>query len=465
MLKKWKFVLFVIIFLAFIPDKNIVKDEFPLFRVVIDPGHGGVLIKDKKNHGDRFDIISGEYLDYYADGASYKGIHEHKIVYSIAAKVNALLSNCSKDGDFEKFKKVLMKYTNGNIKRIYIETIISREESISADSIQGVDDPNANYRLYDFPGPKGKMQKGRISKINQYKPHLVVSLHLARSAPPDYKGMNGIIIPPYNVLKKGLVMLQTGDHPVSLGLPPLQGRGMEEGNFAAVNNILNSWFRDFKKTPPKFAFLKDVSYHFTSYGMNKDYSINTDDFKGYKYNMVTWRYSDKPGWNLIAEKRPVNSRYSSDYKTFKEEGDFWDREQSLYEEYRRGTSFKDFGGDNYFATYEIIKYILLSLNKDGSSHKDKIPGKAYISTWSMPMLINAISAYIELGYLDRKWDREILLYKQDKIAEGVAVGIYSLLAGLENINGNYKNKPTGKCIDLKKYDITKEKSYFDIVVE
>jgi len=447
MLKKWVLVLFVIIFLAFIPDKNIVKDEFPSFRVVIDPGHGGVLIKDKKKHGDRFDMLSGEYLDYYADGASYKNIHEHKIVYSIAVKVNDLLSNCSKDGDFEKFKKILMKYTDGNIKKIYIETILSRDESISGDSVQELDDPNANYRLYDFPDTKGKMQKGRISKINQYKPHLVVSLHLARSAPPDYKGMNGIIVPPYNVLKKGLVMLQTGDHPALSG----------------ATQILNSWFRDFKKTPPKFAFLKDVSYHFTSYGMKKDYSINTDDFKGYKYNMVTWRYRDRPKWHLTAEKHPADSRYSSDYKTFKEEGDFWEREQSLYEEYRRGTGFKDFGGDNYFATYEIIKYTLLSLNKAGNSHKDKIPGKPYISTWSMPMLINAISAYIELGYLDRKWDREILLYQQDKIAEGVAVGIYSLLAGIENIKGNYKNKPAGKCIDLKKYNITKDKNYFDIV--
>jgi hypothetical protein len=261
--------------------------------------------------------------------------------------------------------------------------------------------------------------------------------------------MNGIIAPPYNVLKKGFSMLQTGETSKNIN----------------DNNILSSWFREYKKTSYKFVFFKDVSYYFTSYGMKKDYSIDIDDFKGYKYNMVTWKYSDKPKWNLIAEKHPADSKYSSDYKTFKEEGDFWVREQSVYEEYRRGTSFADFGGDNYFATYEIIKYILLSLNKDGSKHKDKIPGKPYVSTWSIPLLINAISAYIELGYLDRKWDREILLYKQDKIAEGVAVGIYSLLAGIENIEGNYKNKPTGKFIDLKKYDITKEKNYFNTVAE
>jgi hypothetical protein len=261
--------------------------------------------------------------------------------------------------------------------------------------------------------------------------------------------MNGIIAPPYSVLKNGFTILQA----------------KETSKKINDNNKLGSWFREHKGVPYKFAFFKDVSFYFTSYGMKKDYRINTDDFKGYKYNMVTWRYSDKPKWNLIAEKHPADSKYSSDYKTFKEEGDFWEREQSVYEGYRRGTSFKNFGGDNYFATYEIIKYILLSLNKSGINHKDKIPGKPYISTWSVPMLINAISAYIELGYLDRKWDRETLLYKQNQIAEGVAVGIYSLLAGIENIPGKYKNKPTGKFIDLKKYDITKDKSYFDIVAE
>jgi len=81
------------------------------------------------------------------------------------------------------------------------------------------------------------------------------------------------------------------------------------------------------------------------------------------------------------------------------------------------------------------------------------------------MLVNAISAYIELGYLNRKWDREMLLNRQDQIAEGVAVGVYSLFAGLENVKGNFKSKPSGKSIDLERYNITQEKSYFDIVTE
>ena len=449
MRKKRILILFILALLAFIPDKNIQENEFPLYRVVIDPGHGGVFLSDRKKHGDRFDMITAEYLSDFAEGANYKGIYENKIVYDIALKTIHLLSYCSKDGNFEQFEKILKKYTDGPIKKIYIETIISRVESLTEEIIKKSNDPNADYRLYDFPGPDGDMIKGRISKINEYNPHLVVSLHLAKSAPPDYKGMNGIIVPPYNVLKKGLLRLQSDDTERSLN---------DKG-------ILRSWFRESDSVSDRYAFYKDCAQYFTSYGIKKNYKTDYKDYTGYKYNMVTWKYRDGSFWDMEAEKHPVNTRYSSDYKSFKEEGSFREREKSVYEEYRRGSGFSDFGGDNYFATYEIIKYVLFSLNQSGVSNSDKVPGKSFISTWSVPLLINAISAYIELGYLDRKWDRGVLLYRQDEIAEGVAVGVYSLLAGITNIKGKFKSKPSGKLIDLDKYNITKEKSYFDIVTE
>jgi len=443
------YILLIVSLLAFIPENNIQENEFPVFRVVIDPGHGGVLLKDKKKHGDKFDIISAEYLDYFAEGAIYKDIYEHEIVYSIALKAIQLLSYCSKDGDYQQFKKILKKYTSGPVKKIYIETLLSRGEPIDKHEIKKKDDPNAEFRLYDFPGPDGDMKMGRISKINEYKPHLVVSLHLAKSASSDYKGMNGIIVPPYNVLKKGLLRLQCDDILKDLN----------------DNSILSSWFRQSNSISSRYAFYDDSARYFTTYGLTKDYKINHDDYNGYKYNMVTWRYRDKACWEVEAVKHLSNSKYSSDYKTFREEGSFWEREKSIYEEYRRGSSFENFGGDNYFATYEIIKFVLYSLNEAGVSHRDKIPGKPYISTWSVPMLINAISAYIELGYLDRKWDREVLLYRQDEIAEGVAVGIYSLFTGIDHIHGKFKHKPSGKSIDLKRYSITKDESYFDIVMD
>ena len=443
------FILFILTLVAFIPDNNIQENEFPLFRVVIDPGHGGVFLDNRNIHGDKFDMITAKYLNDFAPGAEYKGIYEKEVVYSIALKTINLLSYCSKEGNFEEFKKILKKYTDSSIKKIYIQTIISRRESITKNEAIKSVDPNADYRLYDFPGPDGDMVKGRISKMNDFKPHLVVSLHLAASAPSDYLGMNGIIAPPYNVLKKGLLRLQSNETERTLN----------------DNDILRSWFRISDKVSARYVFFEDSAQYFTSFGITKNYKTDYNDFNGYKYNMVTWRYSDKPLWDLEAEKHPSNTRYASDFNSFREEGSFWEREKSVFEEYRRGTGFNDFGGDNYHATYEIIKYILLSVKESGVSHKDKVPGKPFISTWSVPMLVNAISAYIELGYLDRKWDRDILLSRQDQIAEGVAVGIYSLLAGVDNVKGKFKSKPSGKSIDLERYKITPEKSYFDIVTE
>jgi N-acetylmuramoyl-L-alanine amidase len=449
MIKKKLFIFFILVLLAFIPDRHIEENEFPLYRVVIDPGHGGAFLFDKKKHGDKFDMIMAEYLDHYAEGAVYKGIYEHKLMYNIALRTIDLLSYCSKDGDFEKFKTILKKYTEGTIKKIYIDTLISRENSLTEDQIKKSDDPNAPYRLYDFPDSKGNMIKGRISKINEFRPHLVVSLHCAQTAPPEYNGMNGIIVPPYNVLKKGFLRLQTEETWKNLN----------------DNKILQSWFRKSNRKTYKYYYYKDCAQYFTAWGITKNYQLDTTDYYGYKYNMVTWKYCDKPYWDLEAEKHADYTKYSLNFNTFRENGDFWDREKSVYEEYRRGSGFRDFGGDNYFATYEIIRYILMSLNSSSPNPKSKVPGRPYISTWSVPLLINAISTYIELGYLDRKWDREILLNRQAEIAEGVAVGVYSLLAGIDLNKTRFRHKPSGKAIDFDKYRITNEKTYFDIVSE
>lgn len=447
--KKVASIFFLMAILAFTPEK-IEQYEFPVYRVVIDPGHGGVFIDNKQKHGDKFDLVTGKYIDYFAEGAGLHGMYERDIVFSISKRVLLLMDMCAPDGDFDQFRKILAKYTDRNVSRIYIETMISRDDSIPFEQAGKEEDPNAPYRLYDYPpaGADREMEKGRISKINGFKPHLVVSLHLANSAPPDYDGMNGIIVPPYNVLKKGFTILQKG------------GRGN-------INDygILKSWFKESKSIPYRLAYLKDCSQYFTGYSLKKNYSTDYRDFNGYKYNMVSWIYSDPPGWHISARDHKPYTRYSDDFMSFREEGNFWEREKSIYETYRRGDGFRNFGGDNYFATYEIIKYILNSLDLRGVNGKTKIPGKPYVSTWSIPNLVNAISAYIELGYLDRKWDRDVLINRQDEIAEGVAVGIYSLLAGLGEVKGDFRHKPAGEKLDLQKYNMPDRRSYFDIVTE
>ncbi len=446
--RKGLFAFLLMVLLAFIPSSRIKQDGIPVYRVVIDPGHGGFFHKDKARHGDKYDTISGKYLAFFAEGANYRNIYEHELVYSIAVRVIKKLSYCSEDGDFIKFKKILARFSGAKPGRIYIETMISRGPSLTDEQKQSESDPNAPYRLYDYPDSDGEMVRGRISKINAFKPHLVVSLHMAESAPPDYLGMNGIIIPPYNVLKAGFNKLKKGNAKRS-GVPV----------------IVNSWFQESKHYPKKYYYFKDVSRYFTGYGLTPRYKPDYNDFKGYKYNMVDWVYHDNKGWEAAAKEKKDDSCYSINYKTFCEEGRFREREKSVYEEYRRGASLTNYGGDNYYATYELIRYILYSLKLNGVEGKTKIPGKPFVSTWSVPLLVNAVCAYIELGYFDRKWDRDVLLHRQEEISDGIAAGIYSLLAGVDDLNGNFRYKPEGKCIDLEKYKVTYDKSYFDIVTD
>ena len=83
----------------------------------------------------------------------------------------------------------------------------------------------------------------------------------------------------------------------------------------------------------------------------------------------------------------------------------------------------------------------------------------------MPLHVNAISAFIELGYLNRSRDRFILTKKQDEIAEGIAIGIFSLLSGLDLKDKKYKYTPRGKGIDFYKYRISGDETYFDAVTD
>jgi hypothetical protein len=122
-----------------------------------------------------------------------------------------------------------------------------------------------------------------------------------------------------------------------------------------------------------------------------------------------------------------------------------------------------FGGDNAYASYEIIRYILYSLKKNAGRGDDLTQGKPYVSIWTLPVYLNAINAYFELGYLRRKADRKIFLENQNEIAEGIAVGVYSLLAGIDIHKDDFTHTPKGKRIDLERYDVSSEKSYFDAV--
>lgn len=442
-------ILIIFLIFLFLPS-FIVKYEFPVYRVVLDPGHGGRQMLPRSEHGDRYDKVTERYLDTYRPGASYGGrLHEHLIVFSIAEKVENLLSHCSPEGDFGKFYEILKKYTDEEVPRIYIQTKMSRDPSLTDKEAKTLEDPNALYRLFDYPDENGKIQPGRISRINAFKPHMVLSLHAAHSAPRDYKGMTPVLAPSYDFMYKGLQYLR------------------KEHNDRTFfhNSPERDWFTQDTSRSHFQWFLSDTSLYFTGFPLNRDLSVNTNNFRGYRHNMIQWSYADDPGWHKTASKHPDNTRYSSDYNTFKPVGKFWEREQNKFEKQKRSGGIEGSGGDNAFSSYEIIRYIMYALDMHDIKHPNQKPGKPFICIWTLPIHLNAINPFIELGYLARKNDRYLLTEKQDEIAEGIAVGIYSLFAGLKVGNEDFQYKPKGDKIDIEKYTISKDKTYFDVVTD
>ena len=417
-----------------------------MYRVVIDPGHGGISLDPISIHGDRYDPISKRYLSKFVSGAKWRKYEERKIAYSIAKKVMRYLNYCSEDGDFSKFIKIIRKFSHKPYKRIFIKSRLSRPKSLSKKDSKLLKDPNAPYRLFDYP--KGdQIIAGRISRINQFHPHMVVSIHLAKSGPKSYQGMSAVVLAPPRLLKLGLKYLR---------------KDICNNSFFHKDK-LDHWFIENLTRGPFNWFLNDCSLYFTSYPLHRNRTMNHNKFRGYRYNMVKWSYADGWNWDLRAALHSRFSQYSDDYNSFVLKGNFWERENGKYESYRRDGGIEGYGGDNSYASNEIIRYILMSLKKSGVKLKNRKPGNPYVSIWSMPLHINAINAFFELGYLRRKSDLKIMIEKQDEIAKGIAVGVYSLLSGLKIDKDKYS--PKGKSIDFKKYMIDDKKSYFDIVTE
>ena len=67
----------IILIILFTPSHGLKKLEFSVYRVIIDPGHGGEAKKPMSKHGDRYDTISRAFLDNFREGAARRKIKEH----------------------------------------------------------------------------------------------------------------------------------------------------------------------------------------------------------------------------------------------------------------------------------------------------------------------------------------------------------------------------------------------------
>ena len=104
------------------------------------------------------------------------------------------------------------------------------------------------------------------------------------------------------------------------------------------------------------------------------------------------------------------------------------------------------------------------LAKDG---KNAIPEivDPFVSTYSLPTLVNAVVAYLEIGHLDVKKDRLFILNNKDVIARSLAAGIYSLFAGLELKPYDGPTPSASKPLNFKRYEEYEKGNYFNIVTD
>ncbi len=433
---------------------NISKTE-DFFDVVIDPGHGGRYEPARGYSGDHWDPFSKTFLLPYNFGASSSGIYEHEWTLHTAKKVEEILNLTHTDAGFIEFCKIVQKYadiSSSKIKKVRINTHLTRRHSWEDDPEKNSPNVNKKYRLFDSPdsfsgGAKGKpsekLYPGRISFINQLSPDLVVCLHNNSSPNRNVRGFSSVIVPHFDFFSNINGIITNG-----IGNVAPNDVKVNEPKYKKVASFITSVITRHEKIDVK-TIISDTATYFTGF------RAFTQKFIGLRYLMVTWRYNT-----------------SSLFTSFML---FFMRENSIYENYRRSGGPEGYGGDNFYSSEEIIRFIRAALWNDLKSSNASYAARTnpeeyagehaspFVSDWAIPLHVNAITSFIEIGYLSNAKDRKMLKEKQAVIAESIAVGIYSLLAGLKPVKLEGIESPRGAAIDFAKYGRDKNSNgYFNI---
>lgn len=444
------------IFFIFIFTFLISGKIYSTYRVVIDPGHGGKYAYPSNLFGDKCDPIALRCISDYRGGAEKYGYWESEEVYDIAVMIKKYLELLNDSSGRKKFAQILKKYTaeTPNIKAD-IEVILSRKSNYHNHYPENRFDINADYRLFDYEDAiTGERKMGTVSRINAYKPHLVVSLHLTPGAPSKNGAMAAVITPGYDTYSMAIAYV----------------KGSAAKRSSIKRKFLNSPYRYWMRASGYDgfqSFMSDAWVYFAGRWSQKNGLEPRDSkYRGYRQNWVTWAYSDEESWIETALSQKRSTPYTPHLKYFDPSGKFWEREKSKPERWRRENGLESYGGDNYYAAKEIMRTIRKGflISKYDNFNTLPIIAKPYFSTWIVPTYINAVSAYIELAHLNVKRDVHRVLYYKKVYAEAIAVGIYSLFYSTKQPATNKrKNLPIGKPVDFDKYENYSEGNYFEIV--
>lgn len=422
------------------------------YRVVFDPGHGGRDLVPHTLYGDKFDRRLGTYLDKFREGARYRGVWESEVMYDIALKAKALLDKTATREGRAEFRKVLLKYGKPLAEVEQIEAFISRSPSYpetyfgknGAEDVRN--DMNAPYRLYDYPDQKTEViQPGTISRINALEPELVITLHLTHTEAPASGGMAAVLTPGYRTYELAYRYAHAG----------AAGRKKIRAEFA--NGDWANWFISDDRFKGYTSFMADAFIYFTGFWCKPD-GLSTDfkKFRGHRQNLVSWRYADSDSI-VEALYGKEGERYATNLAVFEPKGPFWEREKDEPEDWRREAGIEGFGGDNSFASHEIMRFTRAAFMVNGVDNTKTAPRilKPYLSTWAVPTYVNAVAAFVELAHTTSKRDHLRMAKYRHVYAEAVAVSAYSLLYGM-----NDTSVAKGKKLDLAKYENLAGGNYF-----
>ena len=432
-------------------EKPLVQAEKREYTIVIDPGHGSA---PTKKRDDRWDPITRQYISFSNYGSQYKNYHEHIIVLVLAKKLVKYLDLTRTNWGWGRFKYYLKKFSKSKqpLPRIKFITHLTRKQSWKEDGLD-IKNPqvNAPYRLFDYPNPKKKneIKPGRISRINQAKPYLVLSLHTDTAGKSRKGGMAVVLSPGYktfNLLRQ-----------ISLKKK------------AKKLFFSNPWQRYWIVTRKKWSRFQsaysDAWVYFHGHNTKKDTLRNAElkYYRGIRHNLVTWRYKENKDWVKLA--RTNTPPYSNKHHSFVPRGKFWKRERSQFEAWRREGGILSFGGDNHYAGNELLRYVQLGtrllVNEKSKSHDIGAIQNPYVSAYAMPIYVNAITAYLEIAYINRKRDRQLLIKNRDTVALSLAIGIYSLFIGIKTKENNANPyPPRGTRINWERYTKSKDGNYF-----
>lgn len=395
--------------------------------VAIDPGHGGRGEEPGPFSGDSWDPAKRAFQNPFNYGAVHdaSGQHEHRIVLAIAARVRDLLARAATDEGFARFRTLLSAYGKprggGKFPRPDWKIVMLREDSFESPQKANLREVNRFYRLYDGPTgfrdddrPHPDLYPGRMSLVNRAKPELCVSIHINSSKDAKRRGQAAVVTP--NGRLFGFLRDLARE------------RGEREAN-ALLARL--DWF--FDRTP----ILSSLQ------GLAKDSATYFDEGGGTpRRDRVAWRYR-------------------------KDDKAFAERERGAMESYRRGGG-ASLGGDNLAASDELLRFVRAALlraiaagepARAAGAQADELVGPhglPFARDYAVPLFVNAVSAYLELGYMSNAEDRRLLARHEAAYAEGIAVGIYALLYGMvphESAPGGVAGfvPPAGAPLDLRKY--------------